>query len=348
MITVFNLMLAFAGCALAVAAVPASSGPVWLEREAFLMGTVLRARVAAADRATGAESLEAAFAEIRRLEGVLSAWTPESEIGRLNGSPADVSVQLSSELMTLLAEADRWSRSTEGAFDPAVGALIDAWDLRGEGRRPSTAEVAAALRASGMEHFRLDLPGSSVVRGAPGAWLDTGAFGKGAALRSAERVLRDRGTDAAMLDFGGQVLAYGESPTPGGEWEIAVAHPSNRHAVAATLRLRSGSVATTAQSERYVDVNAERYGHVLDPRTGHPVPAWGSVTVVAADPVVADILSTALFVMGPEAGQRWAAGRGEGILFLKLDEGAVVASWNEAFEQNRIDNQTTSEYDDRK
>jgi thiamine biosynthesis lipoprotein len=111
-----------------------------------------------------------------------------------------------------------------------------------------------------------------------------------------------------------------------------------------TLRLRSGSVATTAQSERYVDVGGERYGHVLDPRTGRPVPALGSVTVVAADPVVADILSTALFVMGPEAGRRWAAGRKEGILFLTLGEGAVVASWNEAFEQNRTDNQTTNEW----
>lgn len=341
--TILNLSGALLTAGLLPGAVGAQGAPVRVERQAALMGTVLRAEVVAVERATGFEALEAAFAEVRRLEGVLSSWTAESEVGRLNAAPVGEPVALSPELAELLAEAVEWSRSTGGAFDPAVGALVDAWELRGAGRRPSEGELAAALRASGTASYRLDADGRELRRAAPGAWLDTGGFGKGAALRAAERVLRARGIGAARLDFGGQVLVYGPAPAGEASWEVPVAHPMDRGSVAAAVRVRRGSVATTAQSERYVEVDGERYGHVLDPRTGRPVPAWGSVTVVAADPVAADALSTALFVMGPEEGRRWAAGREEGVLFLEVRSGAVVGSWNAAFEQYRGKQQTTSE-----
>lgn len=336
MITVFNLTYVALFAGMAVAAAAAQAPHVRVEREAYLMGTLLRAEVAAEDRAAGFAALEAAFEAVRRLERVLSTWTPGSEIARVNAAPVGEAVELSPELAGLLAEAAAWSRRTGGAFDPAVGSLVDAWDLRGAGRKPGPDERAAALRAAGPASFRLDGPTRSIRRTVPGAWLDTGGFGKGAALREAERVLRARGVGAAMLDFGGQVLVYGPPPGGGAGWEIAVAHPAERSAAAATVRLPgAGSVATSAQSERFVEVDGERFGHVLDPRTGEPVPAWGSVTVVAADPLTADVLSTALLVMGPEEGRRWAAEREEGVLFLEARGAGVRASWNAAFERYR-------------
>jgi len=96
----------------------------------------------------------------------------------------------------------------------------------------------------------------------------------------------------------------------------------------ATLLLRDRSAATTGASERYVKIDGRRVGHVLDPRSGAPVPAWGSVTVVAADPLAADALSTALFVLGPEAGLAWAM-RHDGVeaLFLVTGSEGVRARW---------------------
>lgn len=339
MITVINLIGILATVPAAASAQPA---PVWLERETVLMGTTLRARVASAERAVGKHALEAVFEEIRRLEGVLSTWSPESEIARVNTAAGGEEVAVSPELMRLLAEAAQWSCRTGGGFDPAVGALVDAWDLRGAGRRPTPAELAEALRATGVGHFGLDMAGHRIRVPGRGAWLDTGGFGKGAALRAAERLLREHGVDAALLDFGGQVLAYGAPPAGATGWEIGVAHPSARATAVATLRIPGGySVATSAQSERSVEVDGERLGHVLDPRTGRPVPAWGSVTVVAADPVAADVLSTALLVMGAEAGRRWAEGREEGVLLLEVRGGEVEASWNTAFERYRSDQPVT-------
>lgn len=304
------------------------------------MGTRLYVGVAAPSREEALSATERVLAEIRRLEGVLSSWTADSEIGALNHAPPGEAVALSPELWSLLGEAFLWRERSGGAFDPSVGALVDAWDLRGEGRRPSASELAAALAASGRGAVHVDSTARTMTRASAAGWLDTGGFGKGTALRAAERILREEGVTAALLDFGGQVLALGE-PEPGrGGWEVPVAHPARRGEPAAALRVRDASAATTAQSERFVAVGDDRFGHVLDPRTGLPVKPWGSVTVVAPDPMLADILSTALFVLGPDEGMRWAEGLGEevGVLFLEDREGEVSARWNSVFERYRIQN----------
>lgn len=335
MITVLNLISA------AVLLAPADTVPaehVWVERQTYLMGTVLEAGVAATSREAGVGVLEEVFAEIRRLEGVLSSWTPESEIGRLNAAAPGAAVEVTVELWELLREAADWSARTGGSFDPAVGALVDAWDLRGAGRVPGAPVLAEALRSSGMDGYRIDPEVPEITPLCPGGWLDTGGFGKGAALRAAAGVLRARGIETAYVDFGGQVLALGSRPGERGGWEIGVAHPTRRQETVTSIRLDGGSVATSSQSERFMEVDGERFGHVLDPRTGLPVPGGVSVTVVASDPLVADVLSTALLVMGPDEGGRWAARRDDvGVLFLIEEGDAVVQRSNAAFERYRID-----------
>lgn len=287
-------------------------------REAFLMGTTLRAEVTASERGTAAVAIQEAFDTVALLEGVLSTWREDSEIARLNHAAPGDTVSLSATLADLLGEAGRWSRATEGAFDPAIGALTDAWDLRGRGRVPPAATLAEARAATGFAQFGFADGGGRTARAArrsPAAWLDTGAFGKGVALRAAVAVLRRAGARCGSLNFGGQVSVFGAGPAAG-SWLVPVAHPERRDVPVATLRVRDASVSTSSQSERFVDVHGRRFGHILDPRTGHPVPAWGSVTVVAADAAVADMLSTALFVLGPEAGAAWARRHDVAALFL--------------------------------
>jgi FAD:protein FMN transferase len=135
---------------------------------------------------------------------------------------------------------------------------------------------------------------------------------------------------AGSLNFGGQVLVIGPDPS-GADWTVPVAHPARRSEPAAWLHLRDRSASTSSQSERFVAVGGKRLGHIVDPRTGQPVRAWGSVTVVAADPTAADAVSTALLVLGPEAGARWAESRVDmGVLFLIERDGRVAQQWNRA------------------
>jgi thiamine biosynthesis lipoprotein len=305
---------------------------VTLERETFVMGTRLRAMVRAVDAEAAKQAIEAAFGELRRLEAVLSSWRSDSELGRVNEAEPGVPVEASAELLGLLAEVRRWSERTAGAFDPAVGALIDAWDLRGSGRRPGEAERLRALEASGWGAFELDAAGGTVTRRQAAAWLTAGGFGKGAGLRAAAERLRESGVEGALLDFGGQLLAMG-SPSGQTGWRIGVAHPSRRGEEAAAVGLIGASVATSGASERFVEVDGRRWGHILDPRTGRPAPAWGSVTVIASDALVADLLSTALFVLGPIEGLALARSWDDvGVLFLVESTGELRASWNRAMQ----------------
>ena len=287
-----------------------------VEREAALMGTTLRISVCAPTQDAGIAATEAAFREVRRLNGVLSSWTSESEVGRFNTASAAQKTVVSPELYALLREAGHWVAATKGAFDPAVGALVDAWRLRSGGHTPDSATLAAARERTGWHYLRLH-PDNVIARGPAGWWLDTGGFGKGAALRGAAETLRRFGIAAAELDFGGQLLVFGKQVT------VGVADPAHRAMPVVALDLNEASVSTSSQSEQA--------NHVLDPRTGQPVPAWGSVTVVCADAFAADALSTALFVMGPRAALEWGRSRSDiGVLILETTSTKPRASWNDA------------------
>jgi thiamine biosynthesis lipoprotein len=248
-------------------------------------------------------------------------------MARVNRAAPGAPTRISGELFHIIQEAADWTARSDGAFDPGIGALVDAWDLRGSGRIPADPGLRQAREHSGLARFILDESRLEVQRPHPASWIDAGGFGKGAALRAARDELRRRAVRDAILNFGGQVLVLGDTTVT-----VEVAHPRQRRDPVARLRVREASVSTTSQSERFVEMGGTRYGHVLDPRTGAPVDAWGSVTVIHPDPMIADILSTALFVMGPEQGLRWVEARDIPALFLSLDGQSVRARWSPALQ----------------
>jgi thiamine biosynthesis lipoprotein len=283
----------------------AGRSPASVERRAWVMGTHLTVTVEADDRATAVNASEAALRAAVEVEDRLSTWTDDSELSRLNSAEPDSVSRISSKLESDLRVAAHWWKETRGAFDPGIASLIRAWDLRGAGREPSTEMLASARAVAGLEHLALD-------RGAArfdtaGFGIEEGGFGKGIALREAADAARKTGADCVVLDFGGQVAIHGDCR----ELRVDIADPDRRDRRVAVLRVRSGSVATSGNSERGLVVDGELRGHLLDPLTGFPAPDWGSVTVVASDPVAADCLSTALYIMGPIAGGEWLRGRPE-------------------------------------
>ena len=275
---------------------------VRVERSAVLMGTLARFVAEAPDRESALEWLERMVATVEDVEAEISTWRDESVLGRLNRRPVGDAMPLPPLSCQLLRRAAHWWRESDGAFDPAVGGLVEAWGLRGDGRRPATGELEAALVRSGFGGIGLTAGGCSASRRADVS-LDAGALGKGAALDEVRRVMADV-AGGWMVDLGGQV-AVGE-----GAWPVALAHPLRRDQPAMELELTGGSLATSGGSERdLVLKDGSRVGHVLDPRTGTPVLWRGSVTVWSPGALDADALSTALRVMGPEAGFDWAADR---------------------------------------
>ncbi len=271
-------------------------GPVAV-RARLVMGTVLEVRLPAST--PGSDALaDAVFDDVSRLEQAVSTWRDDAELPRLEaagGGEARVSAELAETLEVALSLRDQ----TGGALDPAVGALVAAYDLHGAGRWPTDAEVLAARSLSGRTAVALD-PLRRVVRfSSPGVRLDLDAVAKGVALDRAGRILRAHGVGQALLNFGGQVLAVG--PPPGcPPFRVAVASPDREGAELLAVDLRDASVATSSNAERERVVDGKPAGHLLDPRTGGFVPFRGSVSVLAASAARADGLATAWFVLGPD------------------------------------------------
>ncbi len=303
---------------------------VWVERESFLMGTRLRIRVRAPDRPSGIHTIDNAFTAVALYEAMLSSWTRDSEISRLNRTEVNAAVTLSDGLGDLLAQAFHWSEETEGAFQPMVGALLDVWGVRDSGWIPTKEALDGALSSIGQGAIDLDFAAATATRRDEAAWIDAGAFGKGAALKAAVHEILKAGVKDALLDFGGQIMTLGSPVGEQSGWLVSVAHPQRRFEPVGALRVTNASVATSGASERHMVIKGRRLSHVIDPRTGQLVPPWGSVTVVSEDPLAADAIATALFVLGPEAGMEWVRKQPDiGVLFLiEGSEGQLEKRWN--------------------
>jgi thiamine biosynthesis lipoprotein len=294
------------------------TSPVQLaDREVYLMGTRARLAVYASSRERGLATLERALAVLERTESELSTWRDSSDTSALNGQPVGTPWSANPGLCRMFADVWKWYRATGGAFDPGIGRLLAAWDVHGQGVVPNQPAAASARALSGLSLFSFDQRRCTVTR-LQDASMDVGAFGKGEALDRVEATLSG---EPWMIDLGGQVSVGGAAPPD--EWRIAIAHPIHRDRAVLQLSLTTGSLSTSGGSERDLVVNGTRVSHIFDPRTGQPSLFTGSVIVWHRSGLAADALSTALFVMGPEDGRRWAEANGIAALYL-IPDGADV------------------------
>ncbi len=312
----FAAVLAVAMTVAMTAALSAQGASQLVVRDVYLMGTRASLATYATTRDAGLTALQSALAALEHTEAELSTWRDTSEMSRLNRQPIGTPWRATPGVCRLLDEVRRWHLATGGAFDPAIGQLLAAWDVHGEGAVPNAADQARAANTSGFAHLAVDSTLCTATRLSDVA-IDVGAFGKGEALDRAAAVM---GRDPWMIDLGGQVSAGGLT---GDGWPLAIAHPHIRTRPHVRLTLLRGSLSTSGGSERDLTAGGTRVGHIFDPRTGRPAPFAGSVTVWHERGLAADILSTALYVMGPDEGLRWAAAHQVAALYL-IPEGATV------------------------
>ena len=299
---------------------------VFVSRDVFLMGTRARLSTYAETREGGLATLESALEVLEDTEEELSTWRQSSQISALNRHPVGEPWTAPPRLCRMFVDVWEWHRATDGAFDPAIGQLLAAWDIHGEGVVPAQEAGPKSLASSGMALLAFDQSRCTLTRRADVA-IDVGAFGKGEALDRAAAVLGD---DPWMIDIGGQMTVGGRAPQAG-SWPIGVADPRQRDRPVLQVEMARGSLSTSGGSERDLVVNGVRVGHVLDPQTGRPAAFEGSVTVWHERGMVADVLSTALYVMGPEAGLQWAEARGIAACYLIPERGTLRVETTRAF-----------------
>lgn len=274
------------------------------ERHAYLMGTEVSVQVWAEERQQGLLESEAILEELRQAEDRLTTWKTDGALGRLNRIPVGTEVVLDKQLCQLVGRLRHWWLLTGGSFDPLVGRLMAAWGLRGSGRIPAPSERRQAVQRSGFDWIAFDADRCAVTRHADVLW-DSGGFGKGAALDWLLDSSSAQNRHSWLVDLGGQIAIF-SSPYRPLRQEIPIADPRDRARPVAAVSLDSGSLAVSGGSERDLWVGGKRVGHILDPKSGFPAPMAGSVVVWSQSALDADIASTALYVMGREAGVEWA------------------------------------------
>ena len=277
----------------------ADDGLVLRERALGVMGTELEIKVLGRDPALLEKALDAAVAEIERVEDLMTDWRP-SPLMELNAAAGQGPVEVAPELAALISRGLRFGELTGGAFDITYAGAGKLWDFKRQPPVvPDEEAVRAALAHVGYRRVRVDLEKSTVDL-PEGMRLGLGGIAKGYGVDRAMAVLLDRGIEHGIVSAGGDLKVLGRKF--GKPWEIAIRHPRDRERVLAVLPVSNTCVMTSGDYERFFEHEGKRYHHILDPRTGFPATGCMSATVVAQDAADADSLATAMCVLGPKKG----------------------------------------------
>jgi thiamine biosynthesis lipoprotein len=288
----------------------ACSRPGTYQKTETIMGTEVTVTVVAPSERTGAAAIDAAMAELRRLDEMMSLYKDASELSRVNLAAGLRPVKVSPEMLEAVEAAARISELTDGAFDVTMGPLVVLWQMRlREKKTPTEGELALARSRVGYRNIVIDRAASTLFLKKPGMIMDLGGVAKGYAADKAAAVLGKRGIRNGIVAIAGDIRAMGTRPG-GLPWRIGVQHPREPGKTLAVLELADKSVSTSGDYERFQIVNRKRYHHIIDPRTGRPSESLISVTVTGGSGALVDPLTTALFIVGVEKGMAFASALG--------------------------------------
>ena len=260
-------------------------------RTVYTMDTVMNLTVYGENASA---ALDAAEETLRALDAKLDRHDAASAVSALNRS----GMAEDAELAALTSLSLTVGALSEGAFDPTIAPVMDAWDFTGDTPRvPSDAELAALLARGGLQNIAVD---GNTITLSDGAQLDLGGIAKGYAGDAVRTVFAKFDVTGAVIDLGGDVGLLGTKPD-GSDWRVAVKDPADPSKFLGVLTAADTFVVTSGIYERGFEENGVRYHHILDPKTGKPARSGlVSVTVVCGNGAWADALSTACFVLGEE------------------------------------------------
>jgi len=277
---------------------PGESAVELRSRRLGVMGTELFIEALGPDPARLEAALDAAVAEIRRVEDLMTDWRP-SPLMTLNAAAGRGPQPAAPELVRILGQAGELHTFTRGAFDVTFAAVGRLWDFKAKPPRPPSREaVEAALPFVDGRRITVDAKQGTVTI-PEGMSVGLGGIAKGYGVDRAMAILMAHGITDAMVNAGGDLKALGRRR--GAPWEVAIQHPREPDRVIAVIPVANTCVVTSGDYERFFELDGERYHHILDPRTGFPCRGCISATVVAPEAALADALATALCVLGPEA-----------------------------------------------
>jgi FAD:protein FMN transferase len=257
-----------------------------------------------------------AMAECRKYNDLLSKAVHGSDVWRVNHAEG-TAVTVNEKTMAILRLAQEVNEASAGAFNIAVGPAVALWHFT-DGSTIVPDAKALSDAAACADCTRMRLAGNS-VRMPPEMQIDLGGIAKGYIADEIANFLRERGVKHAMLNFGGNVVTVGSKPD-GSAWKVGLQNPLGKRGEDfwAFVESQDSAVVTSGIYERGFAENGNWYHHILDPRTGWPVENnLLTVTACTKSSMLADALTTAMFVMGPVEGSQLAGTFGAHAVFLE-------------------------------
>jgi len=272
-------------------------------------------------------AVNAAQAEVYTLENELSRNLPASEISKINAQSGLLPVTVSQETFDIIADAVSYSEKTNGAFDITIAPVMDIWGFTdSKFRVPSASEIQAVLPLVNWQKIILDKTKLTVELPVKGMALDLGGIAKGYSSDKVQAVMRGYNITSALISLGGNVAVFG-TKADGSLWKIAITDPAAPDSYIGVLNATDVSVITSGGYERNFIQNGITYIHIMDPALGTPVKSdLLSVSIVSADGVQGDSLSTALFVMGKDKAIAYWQAHKDFACILVTSTGEVFAS----------------------
>jgi thiamine biosynthesis lipoprotein len=266
------------------------------------MGTRFRIVCFSRDEATATSAKRRAFQRIAELNDILSDYQPTSELMRLCQKAGGPPIPVSRDLFTVLENAERISKLTDGAFDATVGPMVRLWRRSRRTRElPLPERIAEAKPLVDYRLVELDESKRTVRLVKQNMLLDLGGISKGYTAEEAQKVLKQNGISSALVAAGGDIVVSDPPPDAKG-WRIGITPLGEEAQDAPTMLLANCAISTAGDTEQFVEIGGVRYSHIVDPTTGIGLTNRIQVTVVADDGAMADGLDTGLAVLGPDRG----------------------------------------------
>jgi FAD:protein FMN transferase len=268
-----------------------------------LMGNRFEISVVSEDEQWANNLIDAAIAEIRRIEELLTTFKDTSQTNEVNANAGIRRVKVDKEVFDLIARSIRISDLTQGAFDITYGSIDKRlWNFDTTMKALPDKETAKQMvRLINYENIVLDEKECTVFLKEKGMRIGFGGIGKGYAADKAKLLLQQNGVESGVVNAAGDLITWGTQPD-GKPWTVGIADPNSSHHPFSYLNISGMAVATSGNYEKYAVIDGRRYSHTIDPKTGYPVSGIKSVTIICLSAELADALATPVTVMGIKVG----------------------------------------------
>lgn len=275
----------------------------WHSASRNIMGTVISVELWTEQQELADSAIAAVFADMRAVESAMSPYIKTSELSRVNASAAIQPMPISAELYKVIQKSLYFSRQSGGAFDISFASVGQFYDYR-KAVAPDQAQRDENLAAIDYRLIELNSKEQSIFFKHPKLKIDLGGIAKGYAVDRSIQLLLARGIRSAVVSAGGDSrIIGGRSADPDSSpWMIGIRHPRKDGEYAVRMPLIDTAISTSGDYERYYMEDGVRIHHILNPDTGKSAGEVQSVSVLAANSIDSDALSTTVFVLGIEKG----------------------------------------------